>query len=237
MRVTYLSHSGFLIELSAVSLLFDWWKGSLPPLPEGKPLLVFVSHGHEDHFDPHIFALDDGTREVRFLLGKGIHLGKGSMAKWGVSEATAGKCRLVRGGDDFEALPGVRVEALRSTDAGVAYLVTAEGQTIYHAGDLHWWHWEGEPKTDNANMAVNFRHFTEPLRGRRIDLAMVPLDGRLKAAEDWGLCRLLELADLRTVLPMHQWEDYSPTERFRQRHPRWARRILPVTHEGQSWEL
>ena len=129
------------------------------------------------------------------------------------------------------------MEALRSTDAGVAYLVTAEGQTIYHAGDLHWWHWEGEPRTDNANMAVNFRHFTEPLRGRRIDLAMVPLDGRLKAAEDWGLCRLLELADLRTVLPMHQWEDYSPTERFRQRHPRWARRILPVTHEGQSWEL
>ena len=130
MRVTYLAHSGFLIELSAVSLLFDWWKGSLPPLPEGKPLLVFVSHGHEDHFDPHIFALDDGTREVRFLLGKGLHLGKGSMAKWGVSEATAGKCRLVRGGDDFEALPGIRVEALRSTDAGVAYLVTAEGQTI-----------------------------------------------------------------------------------------------------------
>ena len=233
MRVTYLAHSGFLIELSAVSLLFD----SRPPLAEGKPWLVFVGHGHEGHFDPHIVALDDGTREVRFLLGKGIHLGKGSMAKWGVSEATAGKCRLVRGGDDFEALPGVRVEALRSTDAGVAYLVTAEGKTIYHAGDLHWWHWEGEPKTDNANMAVNFRHFTEPLRGRRIDLAMVPLDGRLKAAEDWGLCYLLELADLRTVLPMHQWEDCSPTERFLQKHPEWAGRILPVTQEGQSWEL
>ena len=129
------------------------------------------------------------------------------------------------------------MEALRSTDAGVAYLVTAEGQTIYHAGDLHWWHWEGEPKTDNANMAVNFRHFTEPLRGRRIDLAMVPLDGRLKAAEDWGLCYLLELADLRTVLPMHQWENCSPTERFLQKHPEWAGRILPVTQEGQSWEL
>ena len=67
--------------------------------------------------------------------------------------------------------------------------------------------------------------------------AMVPLDGRLKAAEDWGLCYLLELADLRTVLPMHQWEDCSPTERFLQKHPEWAGRILPVTQEGQSWEL
>lgn len=184
MRVTYLAHSGFLVELPSVTLLFDWWKGALPPLRREQPLLVFVSHGHEDHFDPHIFPLDDGQREVRFLLGKGIHLGRGSMAKWGVSEATAAKCRLVRGGDDFEAIPGVRVEALRSTDAGVAYLVTADGKTIYHAGDLHWWHWEGEPKADNGTMAANFKAFTEPLRGRRIDLAMVPLDGRLKEAED-----------------------------------------------------
>ena len=237
MRVTYLAHSGFLVELPSVLLLFDWWKGAPPPLPAGKPLLIFVSHGHEDHFDPKIFVLDDGGREVRFLLGKGIHLGKGSMQRWGVSETTAQKCRLVRGGDRFEAWPGVEVEALRSTDAGVAYLVTAEGKTIYHAGDLHWWHWEGEPKADNGNMAANFRRFTEPLRGRCIDLAMVPLDGRLKAAEDWGLCYLLELAELRAVIPMHQWEDYSPTERFLRSHPQWAERILPVKQEGQSWEL
>ena len=86
-------------------------------------------------------------------------------------------------------------------------------------------------------MAANFKAFTEPLRGRRIDLAMVPLDGRLKEAEDWGLCYLLDLAELRTVIPMHQWEDYSPTERFLQKHPEWAGRILPVTQEPQSWEI
>lgn len=237
MRVTYLAHSGFLVELPSVTLLFDWWKGELPPLRAEKPLLVFVSHGHEDHFDPHIFPLDNGRRAIRFFLGKGIHLGRGSMARWGVSEATAAKCRLVRGGDDFEAIPGVRVEALRSTDAGVAYLVTADGKTIYHAGDLHWWHWEGEPKADNGTMAANFKAFTEPLRGRRIDLAFVPLDGRLKEAEDWGLRYLLDLAELRTVIPMHQWEDYSPTERFLQKHPEQAGRILPVTQEPQSWEI
>ena len=32
MRVTYLAHSGFLVELLSVTLLFDWWKGALPPL-------------------------------------------------------------------------------------------------------------------------------------------------------------------------------------------------------------
>ena len=32
MRVTYLAHSGFLVELPSVTLLLDWWKGALPPL-------------------------------------------------------------------------------------------------------------------------------------------------------------------------------------------------------------
>ena len=44
MRVTFLAHDGFFIELDQVCLLFDWWKGVLPPLPD-KPLLVFVSVG------------------------------------------------------------------------------------------------------------------------------------------------------------------------------------------------
>ena len=49
MRVTFLAHSGFFVELEGVCLLFDWWKGALPPLPPEKPLLVLASHRHEDH--------------------------------------------------------------------------------------------------------------------------------------------------------------------------------------------
>ena len=37
MRITFLDHSGFLVELPSVVLLFDWWKGELPPLPD-KPV-------------------------------------------------------------------------------------------------------------------------------------------------------------------------------------------------------
>ena len=31
MHVTFLDHSGFLVELPGLTLLFDWWKGDLPP--------------------------------------------------------------------------------------------------------------------------------------------------------------------------------------------------------------
>ena len=48
MHVTFLDHSGFLVELPGLTLLFDWWQGDLPPLPSD-PLLVFASHRHPDH--------------------------------------------------------------------------------------------------------------------------------------------------------------------------------------------
>ena len=35
MHVTFLDHSGFLVELPGLTLLFAWWKGDMPPLPSG----------------------------------------------------------------------------------------------------------------------------------------------------------------------------------------------------------
>lgn len=236
MQVTFLAHSGFLVEFSTVNILFDWWKGPLPPLGE-KPLLVCVSHRHEDHFSPEIFALDDGSRPVRYLLGKGIKLTGRNLQQWGISEKIAVDCQCIGGEETVSPFPSVTVETLRSTDLGVAYLVQAEGRTVFHAGDLNWWHWEQKDKAWNRNMEVNFKRYTEPLRDRSIDLAMVPLDFHLGKAEDWGLCYLLELARISRVLPMHQWEDTSSTDRFCQNHPQWADRILPIRTPGQVFQL
>ena len=93
MRVTFLAHDGFFIELDQVCLLFDWWKGVLPPLPD-KPLLVFVSHRHEDHFNPAVFALADRKADIQFLLGSDFHLTPHNLTKWQLSPETAAKCRL-----------------------------------------------------------------------------------------------------------------------------------------------
>ena len=235
MRVTFLAHSGFFVELEGVCLLFDWWKGALPPLPPEKPLLVLASHRHEDHFKPEIFGLDGGPRTVRFLLGKDIRLTERNRASWGLSEETAGHCFSLAGNETAEPLPGIRVETLPSTDEGVAFLVTAGGQTVYHAGDLHWWHWEEEDKAWNRNMEVNFKRYLEPLQGRRMDLAMVPLDPRLEGAYGWGLDYFLTLARPRWVLPMHQWGDFALTERFRREHPAQAGLIVPISREGERF--
>lgn len=238
MKITFLAHSGFLIELQHLVLLFDWWKGELPPLPEDKPLLVLVSHQHHDHFNPAVFSLAQPGRNVRFLLGDDITLSSENFALWGVPEALGGQIISLGAGRRVRPLPGVSVEALPSTDSGVAFLVTAEERTIYHAGDLNWWHWEGEPDPWNPDMERHYKQYTKPLCGRHIDLAMVPLDSRLgQPAERLGLSYLMEIAQVDRVLPMHQWGDYAATDRFMEAFPQWADRLLPIRNEGQIFLL
>ena len=233
MRAAFLAHSGFLVELPSVTLLFDWWNGELPVLRPGVPLLVFSSHRHEDHFKPEIFALNAQA----FLLGKDISLSARNRARWGLSDETADKCTVVGGGEAVSPLPGVRVEALPSTDEGVAFLVTADGTAVFHAGDLNWWHWEGETEGWNRNMEVNFKRYAEPLRGRRIDLAMLPLDPRLGDDGFRGPAYFLELADIRRFLPMHQWGEFGFTDNFLTRYPGFANRTVPVCREGQIFDF
>ena len=65
MKVTYLGHSGFLLEGKDRYFIFDYYKGELPPLDRKKKVLVFCSHSHRDHYNPKIFDLLD-ERDLRY---------------------------------------------------------------------------------------------------------------------------------------------------------------------------
>ena len=236
MRVTFLAHSGFLVELPSALLLFDYLGAGLPALPD-KPLLIFASHRHEDHFTPAIFPLDDGSRDIRFLLGKDIKLSQRHLEQWGVSSETAGKCLCLWGNETATPLSGITVETLPSTDEGVAFLVTCDGQTIFHAGDLNWWHWEGEPRDWNRNMEVDFKRYCEPLRGRRLDLALLPLDPRQERDGFRGAKHFLETADIRRFIPMHQWEKFAFTDDFLAQYPQFRSVTEKVYQNGQIFDF
>lgn len=230
MHVTFLNHSGFVVELPSVTLLFDWWKGELPPLRPNVPVLVFASHWHEDHFSPAIFSLD----ATAYILGE---MDPPWLAKKGASSETLKRCISMHRDETCSPLPGVIVETLPSTDEGVAFLVTCDGNTIFHAGDLNWWHWEGEPDPWNPDMERNFKSFCKPLSGRSIDLAFLPLDPRLKEFGFLGPKHFLEIADIRHFIPMHQWRKFSFTKEFLSAYPAFADQTIPVTHKGQSFDF
>lgn len=58
MTLTYIFHSGFVLETKKSILIFDYWldPGNVVPqfLQNKKPLYVFASHFHEDHFNKEI---------------------------------------------------------------------------------------------------------------------------------------------------------------------------------------
>lgn len=218
MRVTHIFHSGFLVELPHTLLLFDYWQGELPPLAPDKPLFVFVSHRHHDHYDPAIWQLPHPA--VHYVLDSAV-------------PAPAGKSVLSvepRRRYDWQ---GLTIETLRSTDEGCAFLVQAEGVRIYHAGDLNWWHWEGEPEADNAWHDKAFHAELDRIRGRRFDLAFVPLDPRQETNAWWGFADFLDACPCAHVFPMHYGEDKAAALAYLQQ-PRLAP-WLPVIHTEDCW--
>jgi L-ascorbate metabolism protein UlaG (beta-lactamase superfamily) len=131
------------------------------------------------------------------------------------------------------------VETLRSTDEGVAFVVTIDGLTIYHAGDLNWWHWEGEPDDWNAEMGASYRAQIDQLQGREIDLAFVPVDPRLGEQYAWGLTYFMRTLAVGHVIPMHFGEETAVVDRLLADTAvsPYRSKILPLTARGQVGQV
>ena len=225
MIVTYIGHSGFLAELPHCLLLFDvlasgqepptarYDIGRLPELPEEKELLVFVSHAHRDHYSHAIWQLKDLHPRVTYILPTCVPFTAGVRARLGLSEEDCRHVLRVRPEQQYAVpVPGaepVRIETLRSTDAGVAFWVEAEGQTLFHAGDLHLWLWEEEGPAYMEKMQADFDRFTAPLTGRHADAAFLPLDARLEEHTFDGMDAYLDRMRVSHCFPMHLWKNYD----------------------------
>ena len=49
MKITYIGHSGFFVEMEDACFLFDYYKGTIPETDGNKKMYVFVSHRHHEH--------------------------------------------------------------------------------------------------------------------------------------------------------------------------------------------
>ncbi len=222
MLITYIAHSGFMAELDDVCLLFDYFKGDIPKTD--KKLYVFASHTHQDHFNPKIFDIES-SKGVTYILSKDIKTKR------------QGKNIIYLTSGEKVDIDGFTVETVKSTDCGVAFIVTIEGKTIFHAGDLNLWVWEEETKQYNNNMTANFNRYTKPLAGRDIDVAFIPLDPRLEATYGEGMDAFIRLCNIKKIFPMHFWNRYDVIDRYKRERPHNAGLIEKIDYEGQTWEV
>lgn len=231
MKITYIHHSAFLAETESACLLFDYFKGTLPEIPVEKPLYVFASHRHGDHFSEDVFEVAKEHENTWFLLSSDIWTKRVPVP---LRDRTISLAPNQTWNDAC-----LRVETFRSTDEGVAFWCSVDGKEIYHAGDLNHWYWDGEDEAWNRDMTKKYRTEIEKMRGRRADVAFLPLDPRL---EEWfylGIDDFMKVVDVKTVFPMHFWEQFDVAARLKALpvSESYRDRIVEINEAGQAFVI
>ena len=76
MKVTFTGHSGFFVEMENMYFLFDYYNGSIPQMDDEKPLAVFVSHSHDDHYSRRIWDIQKYHSQTVYVLSYDVRAGK-----------------------------------------------------------------------------------------------------------------------------------------------------------------
>jgi len=234
-KVWYLYHSGFAVQTDGHFLIFDYWRdtpkgagldrGVIDPVAlKDKNVIVFVSHGHPDHFNRKVLTWKPAITELRFILSDDIRAYDGA--------------NMVGSGRELD-FPDFSIKTLASNDEGVAFIVSVDGLRIFHAGDLNWWHWEGEPEEDNDGMASSYKSEIDKLAGAPVDLAFIPVDPRLEMQYAWAIDHLMRTVNVKYVVPMHFGNDTSIVARLLADpvSQGYRDRILGLTKRGEMREL
>lgn len=228
MQITYINHSGFLIETKETYYIFDYYQGDIPILNREKPVVVLCSHFHHDHFNPQIFEiLESMGMKYQAVLAKDI-----SKKKY------PSNVKVIKAYHDevYELENGDRIETLLSTDSGVAFLLKTKEGNVYHAGDLNDWYWEGEPDEDNRQMTSRYRAEINKLRETNVHVACVPLDPRQESHYADGMLYFLKRVKCDVVYPMHYWNKPEVIGRFIAEYPEY-KTLIKNSEQAKGEEI
>ena len=217
-RLTYIFHSGFVVETAAGILVFDYWLDLANVLPKclsrrgGRHVYVFASHFHKDHFTKDIFGWKQSLgSDVTYILSKDIL--KHSRADKGEADVW-----LAKGGTWADE--NIQVTATGSNDSGVSWIVETGGNRIFHAGDLCNWYARfladgnkyrqpySEELGEDIDPVAEEKRFLGELKdiqkiAKGFDLVMFPVDGRIGNGYTLGARQFIERFQVGMFVPMH----------------------------------
>lgn len=238
-KVYYLMHSSFVVELMDRYLLFDYfnrddlsayvqYRGGLPEFDIEKTLYVFSSNGRKDHYTQDIFNIP-GVR--KFILSKDIKINKGIVEKERV--------QFVKPLHKYE-VDDMKIETLRSNDVGLAFVISVGDFNIYFAGTLNWWNAEGRGELYGEQYGREYRRYLKPILNRKFDIGFVPMDGRM--GEDGyflGMDYFIKHIDCDTIFPMNMWGQYEWINRFKTRPDvaNLKERVVDIDRENMIFEI
>lgn len=237
LQLTYIFHSGFALKTEQCILIFDYWMDPARLMPQiladERPLYVFASHFHEDHYSRRIQDWRKTKENITYILSKDI-------LRHHRAEQDAADVWMVKG-QTWED-NHIKVVATGSNDSGVSWIVELKDTLliykdkgsypyrIFHAGDLN--NWYARFLTDDGKipekiiseefgeinpLAEEKQYLGELKDIRRIlnekatprtevqdfDLVMFPVDGRIGNGYTRGGRQFIDRFTVGQFVPMH----------------------------------
>jgi len=219
-KIKYLYHSGFQVEINDTALIFDYIQG--PVDLGGKNILVFVSHSHPDHYNKEIFAWRNQNPGIKYFLADEIPVKQPAQDIYSLApyeEVQAGN---------------IKVKTYGSTDLGVSFLVQVRQINIFHAGDFNWWYWYGETPEAIAEAERLFKQEIAKIKGEIIDIAFFPVDQRLEHNYCVGADYFITELNPKYLVPMHFGDCAETPQKYAAKMKNSATKIIPLNTPGQE---
>ena len=242
MQIIFIHHSCFLVELDDKVLIFDYFDGDkvegmhftgkLPSYESDTKIYMFASHSHKDHYDMDILRLADKYPNIHYIFSKDIRISPHFLSKHGIDPAVRDRVTFVSPDNTYH-VDDLDIMTLRSTDAGVAFYVASNGVSLFHAGDLNDWEWDGAGDLINGRVRRAFRHEIKKLSEKPINVAFFPMDPKLMEYQFKGFDFFLQNTSAEFVFPMHMWQDYSGIAEYKKRlsNKDMADRVIEIERE------
>jgi len=237
MKLTYLYNSGFVIESERFMVIIDYFKDTKEGVVNyvlnsytGK-IYVFVSHCHPDHFNHEVMRWKLKRPDIHYVFSNDIRKEMSWMKFPDVVFLEKGQAWE----DD-----SLYVKAFGSTDVGISFLIETEKKRIFHAGDLHNWHWN-EESTPKESQAAE-RDFLNEVAflaetTTQLDLAMFPVDPRQGTDYMLGAQQFVKRIRTKSFAPMHFGDNYDKAQAFQPFAEAAGCRFIGWKERGETFEF
>lgn len=236
MKIRYIYHSCFLVETENSFLLFDYFKHKNDKTDfdfekvlndiyvSSKPLYIFSSHSHRDHFNYDVLSWFNKKPDTYYILSSDIKVYN-----------KIDNLYIVRENDQL-TINKIKLNVFGSTDEGVSFLINIDGLSLFHAGDLNWWKWTDDSIEEEKSMEDAFKNIISQIvnLGEKIDVCFFPVDRRLEYNYLCGGEYFIEMLKPKLFIPMHFWDDYQTTTDFKKAMAAHKTNVIEIKHPNET---
>lgn len=225
MEITHIFHSGFILETDDIQMVFDYYKGDIDL--KDKSTIVFVTHGHADHYTENIFKWQESVKDIRYVISSDIE------------DAPISDNIFIMNPYEELILGDLNIRSFGSTDLGLSFIINYKNIDIFFAGDLNWWHWENDTKEEQLDEEKQFKSEIKKMKmtNTDFDIAFVPVDPRLNDAFSLTGEYFIDEFNPSYFLPMHFGDNFDTSKKFINKMGDVETHIVDINKENQIIEI